>query len=96
MSDGPTLAARIRRHASDHYVGPVRRAVGRTVTIRAGDVHRDLGLTGRVPAVCGALGSRLFRQLAGVTLLERVGPRESTTTRFRYRLESRGASCRPR
>ena len=88
MSDGQTLAERIRRHASDHYVGPVRRALGRTVTIRAGDVHRDLGLTSRVPAVCGALGSRLFQQLAGVTLLERVGPPQSITTRFRYRLES--------
>ena len=88
MSDGPTLAERIRRHASDHYVGPARRAQGRTVTIRAGDVHRDLGLTSRAPAVCGALRSRLFQQLAGVTLLERVGPPQSTTTRFRYRLES--------
>ncbi len=58
------------------------------MTIRAGDVHRGMELTSRVPAVCGALGSALFQRFAGVTLMERLGPVQSTTTQFRYRLES--------
>ena len=66
------------------------------MTIRAGDVHRDLALTSRVPAVCGALGSALFQRLAGVTLVERVGPVQSTTTQFRYRLEPRTGDVVPR
>ncbi len=56
-----SLAERIRRYALDHYVEPARLAQERTVTIRAGDVHRNLGLTCRVPAVCSALASTLFR-----------------------------------
>ena len=87
LSDGSTLAERIRRYALDHYVAPARQAQERTVTIRAGDVHRELGLTSRVPAVCSALGSALFERLAGVILMERAGPIQSTTTQFRYRLE---------
>ncbi|MCY3810549.1 MAG: hypothetical protein OXH15_01980 [Gammaproteobacteria bacterium] len=57
------------------------------MTIRAGDLHRKLGLTGRAPAVCSALGSKIFARLAGVVLIDRVGPRQSTTTQFRYSLE---------
>ena len=87
MPDGATLAERIRRYALDQDVGPARSAGQRTLTIRAGDVHRNLGLTSRVPAVCSALGSELFERLAGVVLIERVGPSQSTTTQFRYRLE---------
>ena len=88
MPDGPTLTDRIRRYALDHYVEPGRQARERVVTIRAGDVHRGMGLTSRVPAVCGALGSALFQRFAGVTLMERLGPVQSTTTQFRYRLDS--------
>ena len=87
MPDGLTLAERIRRYTRDQYVRPARQAQERTVVIRAGDVHRDLGLTGRVPAVCSALASTLFERLAEVTLIERIGPRQSTTTQFRYRLK---------
>ena len=87
MPDGSTLAERIRRYAIERYVRPARLAERRTLTIRAGDLHRKLGLTGRVPAVCSALGSEVFARLAGVVLIERVGPRQSTTTQFRYGLE---------
>ena len=88
MPDGSTLAERIRRYALDQYVGPARQAQKRTVAIRAGDVHRELGLTSRVPAVCSALESVLFERLAGVIMMERTGPIQSTTTQFRYRLEA--------
>lgn len=59
------------------------------MTIRAGDVHRNLSLTSRVPAVCSALASTLFERLAGVTLVGRSGPVQSTTTQFHYRMEPR-------
>ncbi len=87
MPDGSTLAERIRRYALDQYLEPARQAQERTVTIRTGDVHQNLGLSSRVPAVCSALASALFERLAGVTLMERIGPFQSTTTQFRYRLE---------
>ena len=87
MPDGSTLAEWIRRYALDQHVGPARQAQERTVTIRAGDVHRELDLTNCIPAVCSALGSALFELLAGVILMERTGPIQSTTTHFRYRFE---------
>ena len=91
-----SLAERIRRYALDQYVEPARLAQERTVTIRAGDLHRELGLTSRVPPVCSALASTLFQRLAGVTLTERSGPRQSTTTQFRYRVEPRAGNVVPR
>ena len=91
-----SLADRIRRYALDQHVERARRAQEGTVVIRAGDVHRDLGLTSRVPAVCSALASTLFQRLAGVTPMERSGPIQSTTTQFRYRLEPRAGNVVPR
>ena len=56
------------------------------MSLRVGDVARDLALNNRVPAVCSALGSKLFLRQAGLRLMERVGPRQSTTTEFRYEI----------
>ena len=61
------------------------------MSLRAGDVARDMGLSNRVPAVCSALGSRQFLREAGLRLVERVGPRQSTTTVFRYEILDRSA-----
>ena len=79
-------ADRIRRHARVQYIDPARRDGRNTVTIRAGDVTRELHLGNRVPAVCSALGSKLLLEQAGLRLVERRGPRQSTTTEFRYAL----------
>ena len=54
------------------------------MTVRAGDVAHELQLRNRVPAVCSALGSKLLLEQAGLRLVERRGPRQSTTTEFRY------------
>ena len=70
MNPGESGADRIRRHVRARYIDPVRRDGGNTVTIRAGDVARDLHLGNRVPTVCSALGSKL--------LLEQAGPRDAS------------------
>ena len=59
------------------------------LTIRVGDVCRDMGLQNRVPNVCSALRSRAFLDLAGLEFLERIGPEQSTTTRFHYAIRAR-------
>ena len=48
-----------------------------------------MGLSNRVPGVCSALGSSQFLSEAGLRLVERVGPRQSTTTEFRYEILDR-------
>lgn len=77
-------ADRIRRHVRVRHIDPARRDGRNTVTIRAGDVARELHLGNRVPAVCSALGSKLLLEQARLRLVERRGPRQSTTTEFRY------------
>ena len=80
-------ADEIRQYALVHYVEPARASGHRTLTIRAGDICRDLGLHGRAPNVCSAVRSGKFLELAHLQLLERTGPFQSTTTRFRYAIE---------
>lgn len=82
-------ADRIRQHALTHHVRPARAADHGTLAIRVGDVCRDMGLQNRVPNVCSALRSRAFLDLAGLEFLERIGPEQSTTTRFRYVIRGR-------
>ena len=83
-------ADRIRRHVLEHYVDPARTAGKVELTIRAGDVCRVMGLRGRAPNVCSVLGSRKLLDMVGLRLLDRVGPRQSTTTTFRYALVEPG------
>ena len=76
----------IRRYVLTHYVDPARAAGEDELTIRAGDVCRAMGLQGRTPNVCSVLGSRKFLAMAGLRLLGRVGPAQSTTTTYCYAL----------
>ena len=84
MSPVESGADRVRRHVRVQYIDPARRDGRNTVTIRAGDVARELHLGNRVPAVCSALGSKLLLEQAGLRLVERRGPRQSTTTEFHF------------
>ena len=78
-----------------HFVEVARRANQKTVTIVAGEVGKDLGMSNRMPNVCGALGSSKFRDMAGVELLERTGPAVSASTRFVYAIKPSLESAPP-
>ncbi len=54
------------------------------VTIRAGDVHKAINLSNAYPAICSALGSERFTNLAEVKLLERTGPSAGANVFFRF------------
>ena len=75
----------IRQYALAHYVAPWRESDADVLTIRAGDVEREMGLRNATPNVCSALEGRKFLALANLSLVGRDGPRRSTTTAFRYR-----------
>lgn len=79
-------ADRIRKHGRDKYVVPARRRKAGRFSIRAGDVVRELGLTGRAPAVCSALKSREFLLQNELELVEAAGPKsgQSTTVIYTY------------
>ena len=77
----------IRAHAKERFVEVARRANQKTVTIVAGEVGRDLGMSNRMPNVCQALGSRKFFDMARVDLVERTGPEAGASTRFVYAIK---------
>jgi len=86
-----TLADQIRRHAREKIVQPARRRGDLVLKVVAGDVHRDLKLHGRVPAVCSALASGKFLEENSLILEGRQGPPsgQSTTVVFTYRLDKK-------
>src|SRR5687768_17208029 len=72
-----SLAERIRSHANKAFIEPARRAGRTETTIVAGDVHRDLKLDNRMPAVCAALDALRFQHDYGVLLSTRTGPQQA-------------------
>ena len=81
------LASAIREHAARTYVKAAKQRGLKEFTIRAGDVHREMGFKeNRVPAVCSALKSQKFLIENGLRLLEQSGPPSgmSTTVRMTY------------
>jgi hypothetical protein len=89
-----TGAERIREHARLEYIDPARRRRDSIVRIVAGDVHRALGLNGRVPAVCKALKSHKFLGENHLVLEKWDGPPSgmSTTVTFTYRIADKGVA----
>ena len=75
----------IREYVIEHYVRPFLESNEATLSIRAGDVVHGMRLVNSTPAVCSALRASKFQQETGLGLVERTGPRESTTTTFRYK-----------
>ncbi len=86
MSEQPTLAERIRRFAFENYIAPMRDAPGGEIRIRAGDVHKRMGLSGRMPAVYGALDTTIFRREYGLELARRTGPPQGANVEFVFRM----------
>lgn len=60
------LAERIRQHLIAHYVDPARKRNDVAVTIRAGDVHKELGLSSQLPNVCQVIKGEKFRAATGL------------------------------
>jgi len=90
-STGDTLAERIRHHVITRHIVPARDAGETVVKVTSGDVHRDMGLQDRVPAVCSALDTQVFLDLAGVAMEARSGPPQGVTTTFAFRIAEPGA-----
>jgi hypothetical protein len=90
-----TQADRIRQFVFDRYIAPARQDGRAEVTVRAGDVHRDMRLANALPAVCSALGSEKFARIAAVTLAEKTGPANGSNVYFRFALGARPRSGDP-
>ena len=76
-------ADQIREFIHEHVFETARRATMATVIVRAGDIHRDMGLVGRMPNVCQVLAGKLLQEKSRVQLLEHRGPRAGATPNTR-------------
>lgn len=81
------LAERIRRYTNEAFIEPARTAGKVDVTVTAGDVHRDLKLKNRMPAICGALDAQGFCERYRVVLGRRTGPKQGATAKWYFSIE---------
>jgi hypothetical protein len=85
------LNEEVQQHVLTNYLGPAKARGEKTIQIKAGDVHRDLHWTNRVPSVCTTLGSKKFQRETGLELIRKEGPPSGMGTRaiFTYRVSGR-------
>ena len=87
VGTGETEADRIRRFVAETIVEPARREGRTSISIRAGDVARSMGLQHNTPNVVSALGGGQFRELARVTLASQTGPSQGPNTEFTFDID---------
>ena len=80
-------ADRVRACALNYYIAPAREQGQRTVSIRAGTLHNEIGLSQNWANVCQALAGQKFQELAHVDAPFQAGPDASTSTTFTFQLE---------
>jgi hypothetical protein len=80
-------AEEIRQFVDIAYFKPARRGAKRQVTVVALDVHNDMKLDSRMPAVCSALDAKLVAAKYGVSLVKRSGPRQSSTATWLFEVK---------
>ena len=79
-------ADQIRAHVNRAFVDPARRAGQSHVVVAADDIHADLKLENRFPAVCSALDAQRFARQFRVELSRRSGPRQGSTVKWRFNI----------
>jgi hypothetical protein len=75
---------RVRQYTYDNYVIPARNSHRDTATVRAGDVAKAMRMRGRLPQVCGAIGTVKFQKQFGLRLIQRSGPANGSNTIFTF------------
>ena len=76
------IADTIRQHILKHHIEPARKRGDRTVSVTAGQIHSELQMKNRLPAVCSAIGSLKFQAECHIKVRPVEVPLNSTTTKF--------------
>jgi hypothetical protein len=76
---------RVRDYVAKKYIDPAKKDGKKSLTIRAGDIHKELGFSRRIPVVCSALRSRKLQKKCDIQLTYVGGPNNSTNTTFTYK-----------
>ena len=78
------LNDKIRDYVNRTYVEPARSRKLAVVSLIAGDIHRELDLENRMPAVCSAIDAKKFAERYRVQLSLRSGPKQSSTVTWQF------------
>lgn len=79
----------VRDYVQRKYIDPAKKAGKKSLSLRAGDIHRELKFTRRIPVVCSALRSRKLQKKCDIQLSYIDGHNNTTTATFTYRLKHR-------
>ena len=79
-------ADRIRLCAKNYHIDPARDAGRQTVSIRAGDLGKEMGLQDAHPNICNALLGSKFQNLTGLQKPTHTEPQPSSSTVFTFQL----------
>lgn len=90
-----SLKEKIQTFIYEQYIQPAQKQEIKEITIKAGEVHRKMGLKNRVPAVCNALRKLKGREFPGCIVRDveekKVGvKKDSSTNEFKLILEFQG------
>ena len=77
----------VRDYVKRKYIDPAQKAGKKSLSLRAGDIHRELSFTRRIPVVCSALRSRKLQKNCGIKLSYIDGHNNTTSATFTYRLK---------
>lgn len=81
-----TTADDVRQYAVTAIILPAKRRGMKTVTFSSSDVHNGMGLAERFPLVCSAIDAKKFEEFAGVLLVNRKGPKQSSTVKWTFEI----------
>jgi hypothetical protein len=98
ISNAGSQAGGIRAYLRLHYLEPARQRGERFVTLTAGEIHKELGLSNRVPSVCQVMESKILEREAGVKVSSKQGPPSGRGTTFTvtYAVEPASEQAVPR
>ena len=77
----------VRNYVLLNYITPARKRGDATVSIRAGDIHRELNFRNRLPLVCAALGAHVFEEMANVERMSITGPVNGANAIFTFKIK---------
>ncbi|MHB8087367.1 MAG: hypothetical protein ACYDH2_03875 [Anaerolineaceae bacterium] len=87
-SAGITKAQRIRNYVIEKKINPAKSQGQKQIRIQASIIHHEMELINCFPSVCEAIDMESFQIQNKLELLERKGPKNSSTVEWLFGLES--------
>ncbi|MBS7652060.1 MAG: hypothetical protein QW638_01635 [Candidatus Bathyarchaeia archaeon] len=82
-----SLADEVKDFIQERYVKPARDKGSKTITLKAGEIQRGMGLKGKIPTICSALSSKKLQEICGIRLLKKEGPSCGSEATFTYEIQ---------